>query len=904
MGRPESQVQGSPLSADRDEPVVTVRNKQIYLNPSAGFCFGVARAVGQAEALAKEAQEGKQGSDPRPLYMLGPLVHNARVLEDLKGQGFHLAENPGDVPPGARVVIRAHGTRHDVLTELRHKACEIWDETCPYVAKLQRQVRQEEDNGAGILILGDRSHPEIQGVLGHLAAPEKVLVAGDLQYLSQALDDALLREKGPEPPEYWALFAQTTFDPGKFLAFQKIIQEKIAKIKIFATICKVTSVRIRENRDLAARMDLFFVVGSHDSSNTTKLFQAARDRCRNCYFIDGVGELEPILARLQADGTWKGARKIGVSAGASTPKSTIWEVIHLMTEHEVLQNQQENNEAASQEEIESVEGTPETEVSSESSSDVREETHEAQAETSTATKSTETEVKKNDEGDVSFSDFIDSIPRLKPGTVVTGNMIRYDDDYVYVDVKDKSEGKVPRQEFEPDYDLDQACKEHAAIEVFIRRIRNTDMGKEIILSKTRVDFNKHKEALEQAYLNREPVTVRINSLARDGVIANYGSINVYINKTQLELRAVKTEDLKDYLNQSMEIIITNFDNSRKRLRVSGSRKAILLKERKKAAKEIWDEIEVGKEYDGVVRNISTFGAFVDLGGVDGLVHISELSWRRVKHPSDIVNVGDIMHVFVKDFDREKNRISLGFKRPENDPYYHVEERYPLGSIVRGIVVRVVDFGTFVEIAPGLDALCHISQISNYHLDHPSQVLKEGMEVDARVIETSNERRRISISIKDVEPIDPPDAEESALENWKSQGTNSNNRRSGRRPRRRSDDHDGESRGPRSGSFSYTDDSSSTSTLFGTADITVASKAGAEIVDKLEKEAQEKEEQRKAAEEKQIEEAKRKAEEAKKAEAEAAAAAAAEAEAEAASEATEEGAASEEPESAESAESQD
>ncbi|MGI6333413.1 MAG: 30S ribosomal protein S1 [Saccharofermentanales bacterium] len=208
-------------------------------------------------------------------------------------------------------------------------------------------------------------------------------------------------------------------------------------------------------------------------------------------------------------------------------------------------------------------------------------------------------------------------------------------------------------------------------------------------------------------------------------------------------------------NKRWTFLVTQYDPDRRRLRVSGSRRALLSIERKAKAEELWKTIEIGKEYDGVVRSLTDFGAFVDIGGVDGLVHISELSWNRIRHPSEVVNVGDEIHVFVKDFDAERKRISLGYRRPENDPYRDVESRFPVGSIVHGIVVRMFPFGAFVEIAPGVDALCHISQIANVRLAKPNDVLAEGMEIYARVLEVSNEARRISISIKEVEPINPP-----------------------------------------------------------------------------------------------------------------------------------------------------
>lgn len=436
-------------------------------------------------------------------------------------------------------------------------------------------------------------------------------------------------------------------------------------------------------------------------------------------------------------------------------------------------------------------------------------------------------------GDINFADYIEGIPQLKRGAVVKGRIVRYDDEFVYVDVRDKSEGKVPRHEFVDDenFNLEEATKNHQEIDVYVRSIKNSDMGKEILLSKAKVDFTKHKDAIEKAFEDKVPVTVKVTNVVKDGVIAAYGSVDLYIHRTQLELQVV--DDLEAYRGKTMEVLITQFDPNRKRLRVSGSRRALLSKERKQKAKDVWDNIEVGKVYEGTVRNLTDFGAFVDIGGVDGLVHISELSWNRIKHPSEVISVGDKLNVFVKEFDRERKRISLGYRRPENDPYHNIEERFPLGSIVRGIVVRMFPFGAFVEIAPGVDALCHISQISNYRLNRPEDVLQEGMEVDARVLEVSNEARKISISIKEVEAIDPENPEE--LQVQPARRPRSENREEGQdegdRSRRRGGrrrDHEENDGMP----TTYIDTGAQGSSLSSLADFTITSDKGAEVMKSL------------------------------------------------------------------------
>ncbi|HHT44229.1 MAG TPA: bifunctional 4-hydroxy-3-methylbut-2-enyl diphosphate reductase/30S ribosomal protein S1 [Fastidiosipila sp.] len=530
-------------------------------------------------------------------------------------------------------------------------------------------------------------------ITGSKTHPEVVGVLGHDGGQAIVLDSLETAETTDFPEGKYVLVSQTTFSKKTFDEICKMLKIKIAMLRIFDTICVTTASRQDEAKHLATNSDVMFVLGSQASSNTQKLVDVCKERCAETYLVEQPDEIRPILSGLDLR-----SLNIGITAGASTPERMIGEVIRIMTEQEGLTNQKEPN------------------------------------------------------NEFDFEEFVDSIPQLKKGTVVKGNIIRYDSDFVYVDVKDKSEGRIPLSEFGSDFDLEAAANDHSEVEVYVRNIRNTDQGKEITLSKSRVDYTKDKDFVEKAYQEKTPITVRVKHVVKDGLIAAYGHIDIYVHRTQVEAQPVK--ELDPYLGQTFDILVTQFEPDRRRLRVAGSRRSLLQKERRRRANEIWASMEVGEEYEGTVRNLTDFGAFVDLGGVDGLVHISELSWGRIKHPSEVVQVGDKIPVFVREFDPERKRVSLGYRRAEMDPYKDVEERFPVGSIVRGIIVRIFAFGAFIEIAPGVDALCHISQISDYRLTKPNEVLEVGMEVDARVLEVSNEARRISVSIRDVEPINP------------------------------------------------------------------------------------------------------------------------------------------------------
>lgn len=652
---------------------------QISLARTSGFCFGVDHAVKEAYRIAGEPHD-------RPVVMLGPVIHNEQVVEEIRSMGVGMVERMEEVPPGALVLIRAHGVPPEVQNTLRASGCEILDLTCPFVSRIHDIVREQRAAGRRILIAGSPDHPEVRGIAGHGGGDAVVIETEEQAERFDPGDDS------------WALVSQTTFSYREYEKIMHILAKKLMeKLQIFDTICSTTENRQKEALELARASDVMIVIGSPSSSNTSKLLDTCLRACASSYIVDGPDSIPPLPA-----GADRERLRIGVTAGASTPDRIIREVIQKMSDNEGIMSQQE--------------------------------------------------------ADVSFSDMIDSIPQLHRGATVKGIIVRYDGDNVYVDVHDKSEGRIPRHEFEsdPDFDLDQAIAEHTEIDVYVRSIRNSELGKEILLSKARVDFGKYKALIEEAFANKTPISVKVVNVVKDGIIASYGGVDIYVHRTQLEMFPV--EDLEAYRGQTLDIVVTQYDPDKRRLRVSGSRRVLLNAERRARAEEVWATIAIGNVYEGVVRSLTDFGAFVDIGGVDGLVHVSELSWNRIRHPSQVVSVGDQIEVHVKDFDPERKRISLGYKKAEEDPYHDIEERFPVGSTVHGTVVRMFPFGAFVEIAEGVDALCHISQISNVRLAKPNDVLTEGMEVDARVLEVSNADRRISISIKAVEPIDPVYAE--------------------------------------------------------------------------------------------------------------------------------------------------
>ena len=504
------------------------------------------------------------------------------------------------------------------------------------------------------------------------------------------------------PLESAILISQTTFSSYMFEKICNIVKNKIEKINLFDTICITTESRQKEAASLSETSDSMIVIGSAHSSNTTKLLDICKGRCARTFLVNSGTEVRSLIQ----NGDILPTDKIGITAGASTPEAIILEVVQQMNEEEKITNQGFDTE---------------------------------------------------------FANAVDLIAQVRRGAVVKGTITSADDDYVYVDVHDKSEGRISRKEFDsdPDFDLDKAIAEHTEVTVKVRSIKNSDQGKEIILSKNDVESEKGRAEIEEAYKNKTPIEVKITRTVKDGVIGTYKGVDIYIHRTQIKTGDVK--DLESYVGQSLEILVTKFDTEKGRLRISGSHRIIVSEERRKKSAEIWDNIEEGKHYTGVVRSLVDFGAFIDIGGVDGLVHVSELSWSRNAKPSDVLKVGDEIDVYVKAFDKETKKISLGYKRLEDDPYYNIEERMPVGCIVQGTVVRLTKFGAFVQLEPDLDALCHVSQISSRRLEKPEDALSVGQVVQAKVIKIEPDARRISISIKEVAPIDPELPEEEAAE---------------------------------------------------------------------------------------------------------------------------------------------
>lgn len=628
----------------------------VTLAKSAGYCFGVRRAVQLAMDHASPA---------RPIYADGALIHNRHAIQELRQHGVITAEQPEQIPAGAQVLIRAHGVPPRELQALQEKGCRILDATCPYVAKIHRIAEEESAKGRTVLIFGKHGHPEVIGIAARCRRPYIAETEEDLNKILQKCAHLPL-----------SVVCQTTFQKEIYVKFVNIVKTTCQSAQMFDTICKATELRQSEARSLAVRSDLAVVIGDPASSNSQSLYQLCKAYCPNTQFVQDAGELD--LSGL------KKAKNAFVTAGASTPDRIIEEVNRIMTE----------------------------------------------------------EIKNN--GTESFEELLEqSLKTLHTGEKVTGVVTAINATDVTVDLGVKQAGYIPTTELSDDPNYVVADHIHVGDEVEAFVVRVNDVEGWIMLSKKRLDAVKNWEILEAAVESKEPMEGVIIDQNKGGIVALVKGIRVFIPASQTGLPREASFDPLMKTTQKLRITEVNTQ----RHRVVGSIKVLQAESRKEAQAKIWETIELGKKYQGVVKSFTSYGAFVDIGGVDGMVHISELSWNHVKHPSDVLKIGQEVEVYVIGLDPEKKKISLGYRKEEDNPWNKFINTYHVDDVAKVKIVKFMPFGAFAEVMPGVDGLIHISQIADRRIGKPEEVLQIGQEVDSKIIGIDEEKKKISLSIR-------------------------------------------------------------------------------------------------------------------------------------------------------------
>ena len=651
----------------------------IRVAESAGFCFGVKRAIEMAyEAI---------GVEPK-LYSYGQLIHNKTVTDDLASKGLEIVENLDGLTEGT-LLIRSHGVGKALYDEAEAKGLKILDGTCPFVKKIHNIVHEKLPNGMGIIIVGDGTHPEVIGINGWCENAAVILED----------EEAAKTKEIPEKDRY-AVVVQTTFRQAKFDKILEILQDRGVNMEIHNTICSATEKRQTEAEELSKTVDKMIVIGGKNSSNTQKLVEICAKNCGNTVHIETICDL--VLNNFGKDD------KIGITAGASTPPAIIKEVVVTMSEalENAVQNLGGSEEATFEQMLE------------------------------------------------------ESLVTLHTGDVVKGTVIQVVNEEVSVNLGFKSDGIIARGEFSSDPTVvpSKTVQPGDEIEVFVVRVNDGDGN--VMLSRKRIEAQKGIEEIEAAYNEKAVVTGTVTSVVKGGLIAVVNGVNVFIPSSQVSNRFI--EDLSVFNGQELEFNIIEVDRVKRRF--IGGRKALVEQEIAAKRAALFETIQAGSRVNGTVSRLTDFGAFVDLGGVDGLIHISEMSWGRISNPKEVLKEGQEVEVFVLDVDKEKGKISLSLKDADKNPWKLAAEKYAAGSIVEGKVVRMVPFGAFVELEPGVDGLVHISQIANKHVVKPEDELKVGEVINVKVLEVNPEQKKISLSKRQADaPVEEAPAEEAATE---------------------------------------------------------------------------------------------------------------------------------------------
>ncbi len=681
--------------------------KKIILAQSAGFCFGVNRAL---ESIYKLMNNGTK------VVTLGPIIHNPQIVQQLENDGIKIVDSPENVPKGTTMVIRSHGVPASVKQECQELGVDFHDATCPFVAKIHKIVGGYKGDSYHVFIAGDENHPEVQGIMGNCECESTAFLN------SSELADIL--ERNPQlKNKQIILVAQTTFSITEWKKSVDFVRSLCTKLKIFDTICDATARRQSEAVEIAKNSDIMLVLGGKSSSNTNKLKEVCKPYC-DTYLVETHKDLP--IEKI------KKACSIGVTAGASTPAVVIKEAIGKLEnlENAVVENKDLDIFAESMTSFE----TNKSNLSSDQKIGIQQE--EAQEKT--------IQVPDIGVSDESFEAMLeDSLKSLDGGRIVTGTVVNITPTEVFVDIGRKQAGIIPASElsFEDVENPEDVVKVGDKLELMITKTNDSEGT--AMLSKKRVDSVKVWDEIKHTCENNQIIKCKVTEIIKGGVVARFKGIRVFIPASQASDRRVNNLDyLKD---QEVDVRIIEFNKNRKR--AVASIRVVLEEKRKQIEDKLWSELEVGRHINGTVTGLTSYGAFVDIGGIDGLLHMSELSWEKIKSPSELVKVGDEIDVYVKALDREANRISLGHKDPAADPWKVIERDYPVGSIVEVKIVSLTSFGAFASIIPGIEGLIHISQISNRRIDKPQDAISVGDTAMAMVTSVDIANHRVGLSIR-------------------------------------------------------------------------------------------------------------------------------------------------------------
>ncbi|AIY83417.1 4-hydroxy-3-methylbut-2-enyl diphosphate reductase [Clostridium baratii str. Sullivan] len=630
--------------------------KKVILAENAGFCFGVQRAVETSIDIKKKYN--------KKIYTLGPLIHNSDVVSFLEQNDIYAIDykNINDLQEGDVVIIRSHGIPEAVFNDLKSRGLEVIDATCPFVTNIQKKVKKYSKEGYNIIIVGDENHPEVIGINGW--CDNKATITKNGEFNKELSNKICAVSQTTEKKENW----DKTLDA---------INDGTREVLSFNTICSATEVRQKSAYDLSKEVDAMIVIGGKNSSNTTKLYEIAKHNCENTIHIENSNELPKEYINN------KNFKKIGITAGASTPDWIIREVINIMQDEKNFNDEQ---------------------------------------------------LKLMNEMDKTF----------RIGDEIEGEILTISKDGVSVSlVGYKSDGIIPFEELTAKMDPREYAKTLNVGDTIKAKV--IKLGN-VVLSRLEYEKEEILNNLEELFKNQTILPLTISEVKEKGLVGYYNGIRIFVPASQIDIKFVNDKEI--YKGQTLDVKLIDF-NKENPSRVVASRRKVQEEAKEANEEKVLSSLKVGDIVKAEVKRFTNFGAFAEVNGVDGLIHLSQISWNHVKRAEDYLKSGDIIDVKVIELDKENKKLSLSIKEITPEPWKDVTEKYPEGSVVLGKVVRINDFGAFVELEPGVDGLVHISKISHDRINNPADVLSVGQDIKAKILSVDEEQKRISLSMKDV-----------------------------------------------------------------------------------------------------------------------------------------------------------
>ncbi len=677
---------------------------KIEIAEDSGFCFGVRRADKLVKELAK---------NNKTVSILGELIHNSDYIKKLSEMSIKTVEDIREKDTSEVCVIRTHGVTKDQEEVLKEKYHELVDATCPFVKKIHKIVQENSSPETDTIIIGREGHPEIIGIKSYAKGPvyvfENVEEIKCYQNVNFAKNSAIL-------------VSQTTNNTENYKKCQNVLKILYTNLKIFDTICSVTERRQFQARKKSGENDIMLVVGGAKSSNTKKLYEICLEKCKHTFYCENAEDLnvQEIQLAVQEILEYKcgNVLTVCITAGASTPDDIIEEV-------QIRMNNITSDNNTTQNEI--MEG-------------------------------------------MSFEQMLDSYTKPpRAGERVKGIITSVTPAAIYVDLGIKCTGVLPYAEITDDPSVDAEAEFKKGDEIEVQIVKYNEPEGIVTLSKKKLDGDKNWQIIADAAENNTTLNGKVIEAVKGGVIMQCGPNRVFIPASHTDFpkteEGVTEEQLKSLVGNSYDIKILPDVNPQRR-RAVGSIRKVAAEARKAQRDAFWADIEVGKKYTGTVRSLTNYGAFVDLGGVSGMVYITELSWKRIKHPSEVVNVGDTVDVFVKAVDVEKKRISLGLRTEETNPWTILATKYAEGDEAEVKIVSIMPFGAFAELIPGVDGLIHISQLADKKVEKPQDVVSVGDVVNVKIMSIDYEAKKVSLSIRALiapETLDEVEVAEEAVE---------------------------------------------------------------------------------------------------------------------------------------------